>query len=154
MIKIREMPNLNVSERNRFISKIAFSRNCWNLTSGNKGNGYCDFSFRGKSYPAHRISYEIFSNEKVPTDKVIDHLCKNPSCVNPFHLEIVTDVENVLRGNAPSAKNKRKIYCEHGHILSGDNLYIRSDGRGRQCKKCRANAMIQVRIRKKLKHHK
>ena len=46
---------------------------------------------------AHRIAYEL-EREKIPGGLVLDHLCRNSLCVNPWHLEAVTQKENVRRG--------------------------------------------------------
>lgn len=46
---------------------------------------------------AHRIAYEMLIGP-IPEGLVIDHLCRNKSCVNPAHLEAVSQRENVLRG--------------------------------------------------------
>ena len=74
-----------------------------------KSNGYGIVSIpigknmQGPTMAAHRVSYylenkNIFSNDKVLSDSlVIDHLCKNRSCINPKHLEQVTQSENVRR---------------------------------------------------------
>jgi hypothetical protein len=49
--------------------------------------------------PAHRISYEK-KNGPIGQGMELDHLCRNPSCVNPDHLEPVTHRENVRRGKS------------------------------------------------------
>lgn len=87
-----------------------------------------------KGILAHRYSYQIFKG-RIPKDKVIDHLCRNGLCVNPEHLEVVTNKENILRGQGKPAMNNRKTICFAGHKLSGDNLKIRKDGR-RVCVQC------------------
>jgi len=61
----------------------------------------------------------------------LDHLCRNTKCVNPEHLEIVTRQVNIDRGYGC-----KREFCKRGHPFSGENLYIRPDGKGRGCKAC------------------
>lgn len=84
---------------------------------------------------AHKAMYEWLVGP-VPAGLVLDHLCRNRMCVNPKHLEPVTDAVNILRGEGVSAQNARKTHCKHNHPLSGDNLYIRPDILTRVCKTC------------------
>jgi len=145
----KEIPKLDKNDLGRFLTKILFSEGCWIFT-GVKGNGYASFLLKGQYYPAHRISYEIFRKEKVPTNMVIDHLCRTPSCVNPVHLEIVTAAENNYRGESPWGKNKRKTHCVNGHPFEGDNLYARVERKWRQCKTChREYSRLWMREKKK-----
>jgi hypothetical protein len=73
---------------------------------------------------------------EIPDGLVIDHLCRNRKCVNPFHLEAVTLKENILRGAGTGAEFARRTHCNKGHEFSEENTIIRSDG-GRRCKTCR-----------------
>ena len=84
MIEYAEIDNLNPNA-------------CWNWKKPDL-EGYGSFNIQGKSYRAHRVSYQYF-NGKIPAGLVIDHLCKNKSCVNPDHLEAVTNMENILRAH-------------------------------------------------------
>ena len=91
-------------------------------------------SFRPVS--AHRIIYELMIGP-IPDGLTIDHLCRVRNCVNVDHLEVVTNKENVLRGEGRTAINARKTICKRGHSLSGDNLYINSSGY-RNCRQCKS----------------
>lgn len=82
---------------------------------------------------AHRDAYEK-KHGKIPDGLVIDHLCRNGLCVNVKHLEAVTNVENVMRGEGAPAKNARKTHCLRGHALTPDNVFNRKNRRA--CKTC------------------
>lgn len=83
---------------------------------------------------AHRVAYEQ-AHGPIPAGLEIDHLCRNPLCVNPDHLEAVTHRENVLRGVGPTALNARKTHCKRGHEFSPENTY-RDPAGGRRCRQC------------------
>ena len=88
---------------------------CWIWTSSRTNRGYGTFTHNNRNKGgAHRIAYETFKGP-IPTGKEIDHLCRNPSCVNPTHLEIVTGRENKLRGKTINATNAAKTHCPSGH---------------------------------------
>lgn len=80
---------------------------CWIWLHGKSGAGYGQLHVK-HSRPrrmvyAHRVYYERHVGP-VPDGLELDHLCRNPSCVNPEHLEPVTHAENIKRGWA--AKNR------------------------------------------------
>jgi hypothetical protein len=114
---------------------------CWPWTAGTSGSraayGVLGFKVKGRTIHkyAHRIAYELEIGP-IPEGLEIDHLCRNPICVNPAHLEPVTHRENVLRGEAISAQNARKAHCIRGHLLSGANVAITKPGH-RVCRACR-----------------
>jgi hypothetical protein len=147
----------------RFWAKVSKTENCWMWTGMKSTKGYGLFMLNGKRKRAHRISYEL-SIGPIPEGLQLDHLCRNPSCVNPSHLEPVTSRENTLRGIAanPTRRNgprHLKEFCKHGHPYAGDNLLIGPDRDGkpgrRQCRACMKDAKNRSResptYREKLK---
>lgn len=70
---------------------------CWVWLRNKDGRGYGVFQRKRKHIVAHRAFYEE-AKGPIPSGLVIDHTCFNPSCVNPDHLEAVTNKENVRRG--------------------------------------------------------
>lgn len=96
--------------------------------------GYGRMWVRDKQIMAHRISYFIDKGD-IPEDFVIDHLCNNPSCINPVHLEAKTQRENGLRAeNSMTTVNSLKTHCIRGHEFTVENTYIIKTGRS--CKAC------------------
>lgn len=116
---------------------------CW-IWLGPKYRGtYGKFMAKRRHILAHRASYEV-SVGPIPQGFVIDHLCRIPLCINPAHLEAVSNKENLLRGIGCAAINSRKTHCVRGHELIGDNLYIYYGKR--ICKQCRRETLKAWRL--------
>lgn len=110
---------------------------CWVWTGRAESNGYGRFTkTHGHPVGAHRMAYELAVGP-IPSELTIDHLCRNHICVNPEHLEAVTQQVNTLRGETSAAANTRKTHCPQGHPY--DLLNTRYDKRGsRYCLRCKA----------------
>jgi hypothetical protein len=82
----------------RFWEKVTKTETCWLWTGATITGNYGRFwvSDSRPRVPAHRFSYEVYVGP-IPEGLVVDHLCSNPPCVNPAHLEPVTQWENLRR---------------------------------------------------------
>lgn len=108
---------------------------CWWWIGCRTSLGYGRFSIstQRRAQYAHRFAYEMLRGP-IPAGLTIDHLCRNSSCVNPAHLEAVTQGENVLRSPlSSSGANARKERCIRGHRFDR----VKKDG-GRACSQCDA----------------
>jgi hypothetical protein len=114
---------------------------CWLWAGAAMAKGYGSFgAVPGKLILAHRWAYEHFVGP-IPAGLVIDHLCRNRSCVNPAHLEAVTGLENTRRGARAIA-----THCKHGHPFDDENTIRRANG-GRDCRMCQRAADTRRRAR-------
>lgn len=94
---------------------------CWIFTGNGKGSGksvktegvgYGQLYHNGKKCMAHRYSYEYYKNETIPDGLQLDHLCRVKNCVNPDHLQIVTQDENLRRMNYAISLKQRVSMLE------------------------------------------
>lgn len=136
----------------RLNSKLIQCGDCWEFRGCRDRHGYGRFGIGSKVFLAHRVSYEL-NVGPIPENAELDHLCRNPSCCNPQHLEPVTHVENVRRGEAGKYKVKNGR-CKHGHDLTDPaNVYVHTRGKGnRKCKPCTLRNARESHERKKLQH--
>jgi hypothetical protein len=96
---------------------------CWVWTAYKLPSGYGRFNRNRQSQYAHRWAYERFVGP-IPDGLVIDHLCRNRSCVNPAHLEPVSNRENLVRGVGFVAKHVAKTHCPQGHPYDEENTRV------------------------------
>lgn len=142
------------TESERFWPKVEVTGFCWLWSGAKLPSGHGVFSIKGKPKSAHRWSYENLVGP-IPEGLHIDHLCRITSCVNPDHLEPVTQQENNRRGYGISSKFRGRTRCSRGHEYSEGSYYITKRG-ARMCKACckiRAEARA-VRIAMESTHYK
>ncbi len=111
---------------------------CWLWLGSVTPKGYALASLRNRSFQVHRRAFEELRGPIGDGSLVIDHLCRVRSCVNPLHMEPVSNRENILRGVASAAVNARKTHCKHGHEFTEENTRTRPDGR--ECITCKRAA--------------
>lgn len=115
----------------RFWARVGMGpAGCW-AWLGFVHKGYGRLANGKNPLRAHRFSYELH-NGAISGVFVVDHLCRNTRCVNPEHLEAVTQEENMRRSIARCAK---VTHCPAGHVYDQSNTSVRTDGE-RRCKTC------------------
>lgn len=98
-------------------------------------------------YLAHRYAWEE-SNGPIEPGKVLDHLCRNRSCVRLDHLEVVDPYVNFERGQSFAALALAKTHCLRGHPLSGENLRRSKNRRERVCRACQKMHMAAFKAKR------
>lgn len=124
----------------RFWNRVSvdLDSGCWLWVGARDPKNYGQYGIGWKVWAAHRVAYEA-AKGWIPAGLEIDHLCRNPPCVNPDHLEAVTHQENMRRGDAGRISgnlNRAKTHCPQGHPYDVINTYTDSNGY-RSCKICR-----------------
>lgn len=132
--------------------RVAFEpmTGCWLWTGRLSPDGYARLYVRGKDRYVHRLLYEEIHGPML-LGRQTDHLCRTRCCVNPDHVEPVTQKENILRGTSPPAVQARQTHCKRGHPFTPENTY--QGRRHRNCRICRNQRRRAIRMATKLLLH-
>lgn len=150
-IPIKEMPTR--AERDDVVARIlnrceAKPDGCIEWTGPTNLHGYARIRWQGRDWQAHRAIWTQL-NGPIPDDDdwTVDHLCRNRACQNVKHMEVVTRLENSIRGGGlaiAQANNAARSHCPNGHRYTPDTIYMSAKGQ-RMCKVCKRAAWMKRR---------
>lgn len=143
----------NDSTFSRFYAKLPNDirpDTCWPWQGYLNCKGYGLFYMEKDDMGAHRAAYKLLVG-RIPNGLTIHHKCLNTCCVNPMHLEIVTNRTNWERGTGrnPTLANALKTHCLKGHPFSGENLRLGPRGY-RNCRTCERAKVRRQEAEKRL----
>lgn len=119
----------------RIEPRLEKSGECWLWTRRTNRDGYGQIWCGGATRFAHRVAFVHFNGD---TPLELDHLCRNPKCCNPTHLDPVTPRENKARGTGPSSWALRDGTCKAGHPYTEGSYYVwRGERKCRECSRTR-----------------
>ena len=152
--RLRE-PALESAVRRLWEGLVPGPNGCWTWTGRTNDNGYGVLEVGSRvdrtkgPVLIHRLAYEL-GKGPIPDGLEIDHLCRNRRCANISHLEAVTHIVNVHRGNVTVyvpleiAANQS---CKHEHKFTVENTYC--DPKGKlHCRRCNADAASRKRFKR------
>lgn len=121
----------------RFWEKVQKTDTCWTWGGSRHYRGYGFIRSGRTNVLAHRVAWEL-TNGSIPENMLVCHTCDNTSCVNPEHLFLGSQSDN-MRDMTAKGRGKprgdRSTHCAHGHTWTEKNTYLPKAG-GRICREC------------------
>lgn len=135
-------------DQRRLMSRVTIvaETGCWEVPV-HKGDLYGRVRYKGTRWVAHRAFYDMLIGP-IPEGLTVDHLCRNKPCVNPDHLEPVTQRVNNLRAESPVTTNATKTHCLRGHEFTPENTLLCSGSR--YCRICMRLRYEKAQTRRRL----
>lgn len=157
-MRTKSIPDLTPAQQDRFWAKVDVPDQpscCWEWT-GSSYRDYGLFGVNNVTFRSHRIAYQLLVGE-IEMGLVLDHLCRNHRCVNPDHLEPVTQKINTERAfNSTMAYLAGRTHCAYGHEYTPETTYFYSNpnsqyGGRRRCKICNSINCAKYRERRRVR---
>ena len=130
--------------RERFMAKVVKTSDgsCWVFKGELPAHRYPTITVKKKTYRASRVSMMLHTGKMPLPKEFVCHRCDNPNCVNPNHLFLGSQSDNMqdaLRKNRMVLPNKDRTHCRQGHEYTEENTYIRPGNKYRECLTCMRN---------------
>lgn len=136
----------NMAHKERFFQKVNKTESCWLWTGAVTSKGYGSMGIAGKNTSTHRLSYMWFKGA-IPEGMYVCHSCDTPACVNPDHLWLGTNSDNMkdmVTKDRNGGASRKQTHCKKGHSFEEFEslVYIKKQGRQigkeyRVCKECK-----------------